>query len=396
MRLGLRQLIRTTKNLGHLVEGDLARFFYGDPAKNIFAIGITGTDGKTTTASLIFHILKTSGKKAAMITSVGAQIENETFDTGFHTTTPSAFSIQRYIKEAVDRGCEFLVLEVTSHALDQNRVHGIGFKIGVITNVTWEHLDYHGTYENYLKAKSKLLVCAQTPILNEDDGSYKPLKKILAGKNTLSYSINDNNSFKFQNLTRFNISNFLAAIKVANVIGIDKRVIEKAIATFKLPEGRLERVYDKDFCVIIDFAHTPNSFANVLPEVKKETKGRLIHVFGTAGQRDKSKRPLMGEVSAKYSDVIILTAEDPRKEKIDNINTQIKLGMKSFEGELHEIPNRQEAINFAVRAAQKGDTIIITGKGHEKSMNLGHNEEPWSDHEAVKKALHAQHLTSDM
>src|SRR3990172_3804504 len=141
-------MIRKLKNIGHLILAGIARNIHGNPAKKIFAIGVTGTDGKTTTASLIFHILKTSGKKAAMITSLGAQIEDHLFDTGFHITTPSSFSIQRYIKKAVDRGCEFLVLEVTSHALDQNRVYGIDFKIGIITNVSREHLDYHGSYEN--------------------------------------------------------------------------------------------------------------------------------------------------------------------------------------------------------------------------------------------------------
>ena len=220
-------MVRKLKNLAHAWQSNLASFFYSHPGKRIFTIGVTGTDGKTTTASLIFHILKTSGEKVAMITSLGGQIENEVFDTGFHTTTPSSFSIQGYIKKAIDRGCKFLVLEVTSHALDQNRVHGMDFKIGVITNVSHEHLDYHGSYENYLKAKSKLLRQAQIPILNEDDESFRPLKSILSGMNILTYSKSNKNGFKLPKLTRFNISNFLAAIAVAKAIGIDKKVIEK-------------------------------------------------------------------------------------------------------------------------------------------------------------------------
>lgn len=380
-------MFRKLKNIAHAWQSSLASLFYGRPAKKIFTIGVTGTDGKTTTASLIFHILKTAGKKAAVITSVGAQIEDEVFDTGFHTTTPSSFSIQGYIKRAIDRGCEFLILEVTSHALDQNRVHGVDFKIGVITNVTHEHLDYHGSYENYLKAKSKLLSRAEIAILNEDDKSYGPLKTILSGRDILTYSVNNKNGFKFTNHTRFNISNFLAAISVSKAIGIDRKIIEKAIATFKMPEGRQEIVYDEDFQVIIDLAHTPNAFQSILPEVKATTRGRLIHVFGSAGQRDKSKRPLMGEISSRYSDIIILTSEDSRSEKIEEINAQIKLGIKDFRGELIEIPDRQEAIDSAVAQAKKGDTIVITGKGHEQSMNLGRGEIPWSDHTAVTKAL---------
>jgi UDP-N-acetylmuramoyl-L-alanyl-D-glutamate--2,6-diaminopimelate ligase len=381
------QLIRKIKNFAHLIEATIAGLLYGNPAKNIFTIGVTGTDGKTTTAHLIFHILRTAGKKTAMITTVGAQIGEEVFDTGFHTTTPSSFSIQKYVKKAINSGCEFLVLEVTSHALDQNRAHGIDFRIGVITNISHDHLDYHRTFENYFRAKSKLFKRAQTAILNKDDESYAPLKAVLGNKDTLAYSINDKNGFNLTALPKFNMQNFLAAITVAKTIGIDKKVIEKAITSFKLPEGRQEVVYDKDFRIIIDFAHTPNAFASILPDVRKETKGRIIHVFGCAGQRDKSKRPLMGEISAKYSDIIILTAEDPRSEKIEDINSQIKLGIKNFKGELLEVPDRQEAINSAVQTAKKGDTIIITGKGHERSMNLGRGEQPWSDHQAVRNAL---------
>src|SRR3990167_2025727 len=286
-------MIRKIKNFLHGWQATLASSLYGRPGEKIFTIGVTGTDGKTTTASLIFHILRTAGLNPAMITTVVAQIGEEVFDTGLHITTPSTFWMQRYIKKAIKNNCDYLVLEVTSHALDQNRVHGINFKIGVITNVSHEHLDYHGSYENYLKTKSKLLRRAQIPVLNEDDESFRTLKSILSGRNILTYSQNDKSGFMLPKLTRFNISNFLAAIAVAKVIGIDKKVIEKAIATFKMPEGRQEIVYDKLFRVIIDFAHTPNAFGNVLPEVKKTTRGRLIHVFGAAGQRDKSKRPLM-------------------------------------------------------------------------------------------------------
>ncbi len=381
------QVIRKIKNFGHLIQAHVARIAYGNPAKRIFTIGITGTDGKTTTASLIFHILKTAGKKAAIINTLGAQIQDQSFETGLHTTTPSSFAIQKYVKKAIDQGCEFLVLEVTSHALDQNRVHGIDFKIGVVTNITHEHLDYHRSFENYLRAKSKLLRSAETAVLNGDDESYGSLKNMLADRNIITYSTKDKENYIFPGLAAFNISNFLAAISVASIVGIDNKIVQKALDNFKMPEGRQEVVYDKGFRIIIDFAHTPNAFQNILSEVKKSIKGRLIHVFGCAGLRDKSKRPLMGEISAKYSNIILLTAEDPRSEKIEDINIQIKLGIKDYKGELLEIFDRQEAINKAIQIAQKGDIVIITGKGHEKSMNLGHGEEPWSDHEAVKKAL---------
>ncbi len=380
-------MVRKLKNIAHAWESNLASFFYGRPAKKIFTIGVTGTDGKTTTASLIFHILKTAGFKPSMITTVAAQIGEEIYDTGLHTTTPSAFTLQKYIRRAVDAKSDYLVLEVTSHALDQNRVDGVNFKIGVLTNITHDHLDYHRTRQAYIEAKSKLFSLAETAVLNKDDSSFGALKKILQNKHITTYSIHDKNDLKLPKLTSFNASNFLAAAKVARVLGIDNAIIQRALLNFKLPEGRQEIAYDSDFRIVIDFAHTPNAFENILSEIKKNTRGKLIHVFGSAGQRDKSKRPLMGEISSRYSDIIILTIEDSRSEKVEDINAQIKIGMKDFKGELVEIRDRQEAINFAVRKAQKGDTVIITGKGHEKSMNLGRGEEPWSDHEAVRKAV---------
>lgn len=386
-------MIRKFKNITHGFEAYLAKFLSGRPSRKIQIIGVTGTDGKTTTASLIFHILKTAGYKCAMITTIGAQIGDKSYETGLHTTTPSSFSLQRYIKKAVSAGCDYLVLEITSHALDQNRSSGVNFKIGVLTNITHEHLDYHGTYEKYVAAKSRLFKKSEFSILNRDDESFKLLKKS-AFKNIKTYSTREQADFTVHNIGikmpeqfGFNIENFLAAVSVTKLLKIPDDKIKLALSTFKFPQGRQEIVYDRNFRVIIDFAHTPNSFRQVLPELKKSTKGRLIHVFGAAGQRDRSKRSLMGEIASEFDDVIFLTAEDPRSEIISDINEQIKLGMKDFKGELIEIDDRQEAINFAVRAATKGDTVVLTGKGHEKSMNLGKSEIPWSEHDAVEKAL---------
>ena len=196
----------------------------------------------------------------------------------------------------------------------------------------------------------------------------------------------------------------MAAVSVAKLLGIDRSKIEDALQTFKFPKGRQEIIYDKEFKAVVDFAHTPNSFTKILHSLKKNTKGRLIHVFGAAGLRDSSKRPLMGKVAADYDDVIILTAEDPRSEKISEINTQIKLGIVGFrviknykehtalnESKIiFEIPDRLEAVKFAVKLAQIGDTIVATGKGHEESMNLGEGEIPWSDHEAFEKAINSK------
>lgn len=390
-------MMRKFKNYAHLWQALIASLLNGEPAKKIKTIGVTGTDGKTTTSSLIYHILSEAGIKTALISTVAARIDDKTYGTGLHTTTPSAFTLQKYIKRAVDAGSEFLVLEITSHALDQNRAHGVNFKIGVLTNITHEHLDYHRSYENYLRAKARLFERSEISILNRDDESFDKISSFAKNSKILAYSLKNPKAdfnlksigVKFPEEFEFNQENFLAAVAVAQTLGVQNEQIAAALTTFKFPAGRQEIVYEKDFKIVIDFAHTPNSFSKVLPALKRTTEGRLIHVFGSAGKRDASKRPLMGSIAAKNDDVIILTAEDPRSELIENINSQIKLGIKEFDGELIEIEDRQKAINEAVRLASKGDTIIITGKGHEQSMNLGHGEITWSDHAAVEKALQA-------
>ncbi|MFH0979405.1 MAG: Mur ligase family protein, partial [Candidatus Roizmanbacteria bacterium] len=288
-------------------------------------------------------------------------------EIGFHVTTPSPFALQKFLRRSADSGDEYFILETTSHALDQNRVWGIKYEIGVITNITHEHLDYHRTYEEYVKTKLKLLKMAKFGIKN----TYQ-IAKIIRD---------------IPDLTKFNKFNYSAAYTVCKKLGLPDSQILEAMLTFKLPKGRLELVYNKDFKVIIDFAHTPNAFENLLPEVKKMVKknGRLIHVFGSAGKRDSTKRPLMGKTSAKYSDLIILTEEDYRTEDPEKICHEIASGIKNKPYEI--IVNREQAIFKAITMAKKNDVIILTGKSHEKSLCRGKIEYPWSEHEAVEKAL---------
>lgn len=391
------------KNIYHFFVAILANIWYGFPARDLTVIGITGTDGKTTTASLIYHILHSSGEKAAMITTLGVFTKNATYDTGHHTTTPSSFYLQKYIKKIRYEGYKYLVLEVTSHALDQNRVFGISFKIGVLTNITHEHLDYHKTYENYAAVKLRLLKIAEVAIVNRDDESYRLISNIkyqISKTRPITYGFGKEADVNLQNFTfqtkllgEFNKYNILAAAAVCKELGISEKDIKKSIETFKPPLGRQDIIYDKKFKVMIDFAHTPHAFHQILPVCKKLSKGaKMIHVFGAAGERDGSKRSLMGKISSDFSDIIILTSEDPRSEKVEKIIKEIESGIQNYESRIKDkklfaIPNRQEAINFAVSLASAGDVIVITGKGHEQSMNLGHGEEPWSEYEAVKKAL---------
>ncbi|MDP3941715.1 MAG: UDP-N-acetylmuramoyl-L-alanyl-D-glutamate--2,6-diaminopimelate ligase [bacterium] len=391
------------KNVYHLLVALLANSYFGFPGRALTVIGVTGTDGKTTTASLIYHILTIAGKKVALISTVGAFVNGTEFDTGFHVTTPNSFAMQSYLRRARDTGVEIVVLEVTSHALDQNRVYGIPFSIGVITNITHEHLDYHGTYENYVKAKLKLFQLAKRQIINRDDESYRVILKDLgkaknfvitygmAGADVTAKTV----GAPPRNLIgEHNTYNFLAAAAVCRELGVVKETIQAAAGTFSFPKGRMEIVFDEDFTVIIDFAHTPNAFKQLLQTLKKTKRhGRLIHVFGSAGLRDKTKRPMMGEVASEYDDIIILTAEDPRTEPVSAIINEIASGVIRVGDvpQLHKIVDRQEAIELAISFAKKHDIVVITGKGHEKSINYGKGEIAWSDHEAVKRAISKQY-----
>lgn len=391
-------MMQKIKNIYHLFQAIIANLYYGFPSRKIKVIGVTGTDGKTTTTKLIYHILKTSGKKVSMISTVYAIVGNEVYDTGLHTTSPSSFLIQRLLRKAVNQKDEFFVLETTSHGLDQNRDYGVIYQAGAITNITHEHLDYHKTYDNYLKTKSKLLNRSEVQVLNRDDSSYGRLVDIINKKKVFSYGlknkadINWNKKIKTKLLGSFNRENILAAYTVCLKLGVSIQQIIKAIETFTPPQGRLELVYDKDFKVIIDFAHTPNAIDKALSCVKKEfvgTKGRLIHVFGSAGLRDFTKRPLMGEASGRYADIVILTEEDYRTEDPQKIADQIAQGLEKsgFNKQYLVIIDRELAIKKAIDLAGRNDLIIITGKAHEKSLCRGKIEYPWDEKETVKKLL---------
>ncbi len=389
--------MRKLKNFAHLLLAILANSYYGFPSRKLKVIGVTGTDGKTTTTYLIYHILKSAGKKVSMISTVYAVIGNKVYDTGFHTTTPrSKFELQGYLKNAVDAGDEYFILETTSHAIDQSRVYGVSFLCSVITNITHEHLDYHKTHDNYLRTKAKLLLTSQKAVVNRDDQSYEKLKTILQKnhKSFYTYGLKSKADFTFNakkslvsTIHDFNNYNYLAAYSVTSVLGINEKDILSALKTFKLPLGRLEVVYDKDFSVIVDFAHTPNALEKLLTSVKSQTKKRIIHVFGAAGLRDHLKRPLMGKTSGKYADVSIITEEDYRTEDPAEIAVEVAQGVESEGKNPITILDRESAIKHALTLAKPGDIVLITGKGHEKSLCRGTVEYPWSDQETVKKLI---------
>lgn len=392
------------KNYYHLIQSIVAGLSFNFPAKKLFVIGVTGTDGKTTTANLIYHLLHESGYNVAVVSTIGAYVNGKLIDTGFHVTTPSGFALQKIIREIKKENCTHLVLEVTSHALDQNRAYGIPFNVGVITNITHEHLDYHKTIENYRNAKLKLLKLSKASILNKDDSSFEYLQNKLFGKKVITYSTKNGNADFYPKKVGitgedFNTSNKLAALAAVSQVSEDVLVdIERKLSTFKLPEGRQEFVYLDSFQVMVDFAHTPNSIDTILSHLRRNSKGRIIHVFGSAGDRDRTKRPLMGKHSSKYSDIIILTSEDPRFEDPMAICEDIASGIdesfnksenldKNSKKEYSIISDRGEAIRKALSIAKENDLILVTGKGHEKSMNINGVEYDWSDQKFIHSCL---------
>lgn len=414
----------------------LSAAFYHFPARRMTMIGVTGTDGKTTTSSLIYQILVSDGVNAGMISTLNAVFGDEILDTGFHVTTPEAPDLQNYLAQMAyhdPKPVTHVVLESTSHGLDQHRVTGCDFDIGVITNITHEHLDYHKRFDDYRNAKARLFrLLAETPtkkqgnirlaVLNRDDPSYYYFSELVANLKPpvgqVCYGISldaeiraTNIAYKNEKLSfeivrtgihlpiecnlvgSFNIQNCLAAFTATSEgLQIDQEIIKEGIDRFKSLPGRMESVdLGQEFKVIVDFAHTPNALKNALFVAREICSGRIIAVFGSAGLRDREKRRIMAEISAQLADMSILTAEDPRTESIESILKEMAAGAESYGGEegktFWRIPDRREAIRFAINFAKRNDLVIICGKGHEQSMCFGEIEYSWDDRIAVKAAL---------
>jgi UDP-N-acetylmuramoyl-L-alanyl-D-glutamate--2,6-diaminopimelate ligase len=407
------------------IQSDIAPLYFVDQSK-IKYIGVTGTDGKTSTCTMIYHILKNAGFKPALITTVSCIIDDKEIDTGFlHTTTPSSQEVAQIIKIAEDAQCTHIIIESTSHGLEQGRLAGLKFEEVGYTNITSEHLDYHKTWENYCNAKSLLisnhLKANGMTILNKDDKSFDVLSKIASVYQTYS-RIGDSDlmsrdivetekglsfQLKYQNLYfdvnlpilgEYNVSNFMCASLICMQEGISIENCVKYISTFSTVIGRMQILQETPFKVIVDYAHTPNALFEVLSSIKKYRKeGRIINVFGSAGHRDFYKRPMMGKISNELADITILTAEDPRLESLKDINDQIESGWKEgnnkngelirFDDMSSNVTNRRDAIKKGLELARSGDTIVITGKAHEKSLCFGQTEYPWNDIEETKKLL---------
>jgi UDP-N-acetylmuramoyl-L-alanyl-D-glutamate--2,6-diaminopimelate ligase len=409
-----------------------AAYLHGFPAQKMTIIGVTGTDGKTTTTNYIYHILLAAGIKAGMISTVNAVIGDQAIDTGFHVTTPESPQVQDYLKQMLNQGVTHVVLETTSHGLAQQRVAFCDFDFAVVTNITHEHLDYHGSYEGYLNSKAALFhyvvekakmepAAKHVVVLNNADHSYPLLseitkeieqktyaigqeadltaEKIISNESGIDFKINiDGNKQDFHTNLKgeFNVWNCLAAIGIT-YYGLDLplSVIQEGVNRVSTLVGRMDEVVlGQSYRAFVDFAHTPFGLEAALKSGRKLAQKRLIAVFGSAGLRDKLKRRMMAEMSADLADITILTAEDPRIESLSAILSEMSQAMldkgKVLDKDFYIVPDRGNAIRYAVSIAEKGDVVMACGKGHEQSMCFGETEYPWDEKTALTAAVSEQ------
>jgi len=406
---------------------NLACTFYDYPAQRLHTIGVTGTDGKTTTCNLISTLLDTAGLRNGLMTTANFKMAGQEWENATRQSTLEALEIQEFLRRFLDAGATHAIIEATSHGLALERVHGCAFDTGVVTNITHEHLDFHKTLAAYRRAKARLFEMLDpdrdkelgghpVAILNRDDVSYEILKPYCRVP-ILDYGIDTPasvravdiemhaHSTKFrvilpdregtietQLIGRFNISNCLAAIAVAYSQGITLADIQRGLASVTGVTGRMERIDEgQPFTVIVDYAHTPDSLEKVISTLRPLTTGKVIVVFGSAGERDLQKRPIMGRIAAQTTDFFVLTDEDPREEDRESILRAIADGAREA-GKLQGtdflcIADRTTAIATAFTYAQAGDTVLLAGKGHEQSIIMGREKLPWDDRRVAREEL---------
>lgn len=384
----------------------LASFFYGDPAQALFMIGVTGTNGKTTTTQMIAAVLNAAGKRCAVIGTLGASFSGQTHPLA--NTTPLANELHALLASLRERGAEAVAMEVSSHALALKRVIDVPYRIGVLTNITRDHLDFHETFDAYVAAKRTLFEAAAHAIFNRDDAhgakwsvqSLTPSTTyslhgdadVVASRITLradgsTFTV-DGRQYALPVPGRFNISNALAAIAVARQVGIDAAIAAGALAGLPQIAGRMEVIHGAGITVVVDYAHTPDALRNALRTLRETTQGALCAVFGAGGDRDRGKRPQMGKISAELADRIVVTSDNPRGEDAAHIAGDIIAGMGAKKYAM--ILDRREAIHEAVRAARAGDVVLIAGKGHEPYQIIGEESLPFDDREVAREALRAR------
>ena len=392
----------------HYLQSVVAGIKYGHPARKLRVIGVTGTNGKTTTCFMLWHMLNSAGFKAGLMTTVAWGVDDLEPELG-HMTTVDATTLNKRIKQIQSQGAEFLVLEVTSHALAEFRTLNIPFEIAIFTNLTHDHLDYHKTFARYRAAKGKLFKKAKFSILNADDPASKyyqnlsreyitygikkgqnQAKNIKLGVSGVKYSLGDIN-IETNIPGEFNVYNSMAAALAGQKLGLTNQQIEHGIKTLKSVEGRMNIIDEgQPFTVIVDYAHAPDALEKVFESVKGH-QGRVISVHGGAGRRDPSTRPIRGAILAKYSDVVIITEDDSRDEDPEKIATGFIKGAekegKTIGKDLFKELDRKKAIELAIKTAKPGDLVLILGKGHEKTILRADGPHDFEDIKVVKEIL---------
>ena len=397
---------------------DAADAWFGRPSEQLAVIGVTGTDGKTTTSFLVVELLRAGGRRPGMIGTVAVDVGDERTPNPDRTTTPESLELQGLLARMVSAGNDSVVMEATSHGLALERTRNCRFDVGVVTNVTSEHLELHGSVEAYRAAKARLVEEAPLSILNADDESFAFFRE-RARDRVMTYAIEADADLRAIDISAnadssrftlvapewsgevalplaggFNVSNALAALATAGAQGVTWEVGVAALARTAGVPGRMERISEgQPFAVVVDYAHTADSLAKVLRVLRPVTRGRLIAVFGSAGERDPSKRAPMGRIGAQLADLVIVTDEDPRLEDPRAINEAIAAGARAAgarDGEsLLVIDDRRAAIERAIAVAGDGDVVLLAGKGHEASIVSGTQKVPWDDRRAAREALAA-------
>lgn len=414
---------------GHLAEAILYNVLNGFPGRGLKVIGVTGTNGKTTTSFLIHQMLHEAGYNVGLMTTVAYGAGDRIMPQVHHMTSVPVPELMQRLKWMKRHNVEWLVLETTSHALAQYRVWGVPYSIAVFTNLTHEHLDYHKTFERYREAKVRLFKLAarnsggmRTGIVNADDPSWQYFAE--AVPNVITYGVLNgelkaskvhstpkgsefNITYKDRSLKlqvnlpgSFNVSNALAAAATGIAVGLSDRQIQTGISALKGVEGRMMRIEEgQSFSVIVDFAHTPDSFEKLFRDLKPVVRGKLIVMFGSAGRRDEAKRAVQGRLAGEYADEVIITEEDDRDVDGVAIMQQIAAGAenagKSKDKDLFLIHDRSEAIRFTISRAQKGDTVLLLGKGHEKTIERANGENPWDEEAIAREVLRSRTKPQD-
>lgn len=391
----------------------LADKFYGHPSKAMTMVGVTGTNGKTTTTHLVAAIWKWAGIKPGIIGTISNYIGEKVFPVT--NTTPESLDLQCLLSEMVIEGVEGVAMEVSSHALALNRVAGVDFDVAIFTNITQDHLDFHGNMEEYLAAKAKLFQKGiRYAVLNGDDNASNDLKKICQAK-VYTYAIDNSADVMARDINvtsrgvgftitspwgeerlelkltgRFNVYNALAAYTAGMIMGYRSEDVKAALEAVTGVAGRFELVdLGQNFAVIVDYAHTPDGLENILATARQITNGQLITVFGCGGDRDRTKRPIMGEIAAKYSDLAVVTSDNPRTEEPDKIIQDVVEGVQRIASanDYLVIADRRQAINRVIELAQPGDVVVIAGKGHETYQIIGTTKYDFDDRQVATEAL---------